>query len=118
MKTLKGIAASPGISIGKAFLLDSESLSIPKKLIKEGAVPKEIARFEDALTKTRAEILSIRDKVSREIGKEHGEIFNAHLLVIEDRALIEEVLGTIKKDRLTCDYVFSQVIKKYIKSFL
>ncbi|MGH7198082.1 MAG: phosphoenolpyruvate--protein phosphotransferase [Candidatus Omnitrophota bacterium] len=118
MKTLKGIAASPGVAIGQAFLLDSESLSIPQKSIRESAVPKEIARFEDALTKTRAEILGIRDKISQEIGKEHGDIFNAHLLVIEDRALIEEVIGMIKKEKLTCDYVFSQVLKKYIKSFL
>jgi phosphotransferase system enzyme I (PtsI) len=118
MKTLKGIAASPGVAIGRAFLLDSESLSIPQKSIRESAVPKEITRFEDALTKTRAEILGIRDKISQELGKEHGDIFNAHLLVIEDRALIEEVIGMIKKDKLTCDYVFSQVLKKYIKSFL
>jgi phosphotransferase system enzyme I (PtsI) len=118
MRTLKGIAASPGVAIGRAFLLDSESLSIPQKTIRESAVPKEITRFEDALTKTRAEILGIRDKISQELGKEHGDIFNAHLLVIEDRALIEEVIGMIKKEKLTCDYVFSQVLKKYIKSFL
>lgn len=118
MKTLKGIVASPGVAIGKAFLLDSENISIPKKAIKESAIPKEIARFEDALTKTRAEILSIRDKISQELGKEHGDIFNAHLLVIEDRALIEEVIERIKKDRCACDYAFSQVLKKYIESFL
>ena len=118
MKTIKGIAASPGVAIGKAFLLDSEDLLIPKKIIKESGVPKEIARFEEALTKTRAEILSIRDKISQEIGQEHGDIFNAHLLVIEDRALIEEVIGRIKKEKLTSDFIFSQVLKKYIQSFL
>src|SRR3989338_1935948 len=118
MKTVRGIAASPGVAIGKAFVLDSEDLSIPKKAIKESAIPKEIARFEDALTKTRAEILSIRDKISQEIGQEHGDIFNAHLLVIEDRALIEEVIGRIKKEKLTSDFIFSQVLKKYIQSFL
>ncbi len=118
MKNLKGIAASPGVAIGKALLLDSENLSIPKRSIKDSDIPKEITRFEDALTKTRAEILNIRDKVTQEIGKEHGEIFNAHLLVIEDRALIEEVIGGIKKEKVTCDYIFSQVLKKYVKSFL
>ena len=93
MKILKGIAASPGVSIGKAFLLDSEELSIPKKDIKESMIPLEIARFEEALTSTRAEILAIRDKISKEIGQEHGDIFNAHLLVIEERALIEGSLA-------------------------
>ncbi len=118
MKSLKGIGASPGVAIGKAFLLDSENLFIPKKMIKESAIPKEITRFEDALTKARAEILNIRDKVSQELGKEHADIFNAHLLVIEDRTLIEEVIAGIKKEKCTCEYVFSQVLKKYVKSFL
>lgn len=118
MKKLKGIAASPGISMGKAVVIGSEDISIAKKTIKESSIPKEITRFEDALTKTRAEILNIRDKVTHEIGKEHGDIFNAHLLVIEDRALIEEVISRIKKDRFSCDYVFSQVLKKYMQSFL
>ena len=118
MKSIKGIAASPGVAIGKAFLLDSEELSISKKTIKESGIPKEIARFEEALTRTRAEILNIRDKISQEIGQEHGDIFNAHLLVIEDRALIEEVIGRIKKEKFTSDYIFSQVLKKYIQSFL
>src|SRR3989338_1396275 len=118
MKTLKGIAASPGAAIGKVLMLDSEEMSIPRKEIKDSMIPKEIARFEEALTKTRAEILSIRDKISQEIGKEHGDIFNAHLMVIEDRALVEEVIGKIKKEKLTCDYIFSQVLKKYVRSFL
>lgn len=115
---MKGIAASPGIAIGKAFVLDSEDYSIPKRTIRESMIPKEITQFEDALTRTRAEILSIRDKISKEIGKEHGDIFNAHLLVIEDRGLIEEVIERIKREKLACDYVFSQVLKKYIESFL
>ena len=92
MKPIKGIAASPGIAIGKAYVLGSEDVSIVKKPIKESAIPKEITRFQEALTKTRAEILSIRDKISKEIGQDHGDIFNAHLMVIEDRALIEEVM--------------------------
>ncbi len=118
MKKLNGIAASPGIAIGKAVVVGSEEISIPKQSIRESAIPREITRFEDALTKTRAEILNIRDKVTHEIGKEHGDIFNAHLLVIEDRALIEEVIGRIKKDKFTGDYIFSQVLNKYMQSFL
>lgn len=118
MKVLRGIAASPGIVIGKVLRLDSEEVSIPKRMIKESAIPKEITRLQDALTKTRAEILSIRDKISQEIGKEHGDIFNAHLLVLEDRAIIEEVMERIKKELLSSEYVLSQVLKKYVQSFM
>ncbi|MCG3175502.1 MAG: Phosphoenolpyruvate-protein phosphotransferase [Candidatus Omnitrophica bacterium] len=118
MKVLRGIAASPGIIIGKALRLDSEEVSIPKRTIKESAIPKEITRFQDALTRTRAEILSIRDKISKEIGKEHGDIFNAHLMVLEDRAIIEEVMERIKKELLSSEYVLSQVLRKYVQSFM
>ncbi len=118
MKTIKGIAASPGIVIGKAYVLDSEEMAIPQRPIRESGIPKEITRFQDALTETRAEIQKIRDKISHEISKEHGDIFNAHLMVLEDRAIIEEVMERIKKDKLSAEYIFSQVLKKYTQSFL
>ena len=54
MKMLRGIGASPGIAVGKAFLLDSEEMPIAKKTIRENEIPQEITRFEEALTKTRA----------------------------------------------------------------
>ncbi|MBI2094824.1 MAG: phosphoenolpyruvate--protein phosphotransferase [Candidatus Omnitrophica bacterium] len=118
MSVLNGIAASPGIAIGRVFLLDSQDRAIPKKTIKESAIPREITRFQDALTTTRAEILGIRDKISQEIGQEHADIFNAHLMVLEDRAIIEEVMERIKKEKLTSEYIFSQVLKKYSESFM
>ncbi len=118
MKLLNGIAASPGIVIGKAFVLDSEEISIPQRSIKESAIPKEITRLQDALTMTRAEIMGIRDKIAHEIGQEHGDIFNAHLMVLEDRVIIEEVMERIKKEKFSAEYIFSQVLKKYIQTFL
>ncbi len=114
---LQGIQASPGIAIGRAFLLDSEEIPIEKRSIPASAVPKEIARFEEALTRTRREILDIQGKISKEIGMEHGEIFNAHLLVLEDRAFIEEVISRLKKERLVVEQIFSDVLKKYIEAF-
>src|SRR3990167_7446025 len=117
MKTLTGIAASPGIVVGKALVLDSQEAVVPKKAIRETQVHKEISRFQDALTMTRAEIQGIRDKISQEIGQEHGDIFNAHLLVLEDRAIIEEVMERIKKEKLSSEFIFSQVLKKYVLSF-
>ncbi len=118
MKHIKGIAASPGIVIGKAYVIDSEEMVIPQRVIKESAIPKEITRFQDALTETRAEIQSIRDKISKELGKEHGEIFNAHLMVLEDRSIIEEVMERIKKEKHNTEFIFSQVLRRYVQSFL
>lgn len=114
---LKGIPASPGIVIGTAYLSDTRRFMIPSKKIKGNAIPKEIARFEDALIKTRSEILDIQKKITKEMSTNHAEIFNAHLLVLEDRMLIEEVIDGLKKERKCIEYVFTKVLEKYINVF-
>lgn len=117
MKKIKGIPTASGVAIGRAYLLDSEELSAPKQKIQEKDLPKEVMRFEEALIKTRAEIIKIQTKISRDMGSEHAEIFAAHLLVLEDRVLIEEVVSRLKKERLSVEYVFLEVLKKYIRAF-
>jgi phosphotransferase system enzyme I (PtsI) len=114
---MKGIAASPGIAIGKVFILDSETYTIIRREIPERDLPKEIARFEDALIKTRQEILGIQERVSDQLGIKHAEIFNAHLLVLEDRTLIEEVISRLKKDLVCVEYIFDDVLKRYMAAF-
>lgn len=114
---LKGIPASPGIIIGKAYLVDSEDITVSRRKIAEDDLPDEINRFQEALVKTRSEILKIKEKISKDMGAEHGEIFSAHLLVLEDTMLIEEIIAKIKKDKVGVEYVFLEVIKKYIRTF-
>jgi phosphotransferase system enzyme I (PtsI) len=114
---LKGIPASPGIVIGKAFLFDTRRFIIPARKIREDAIPKEIARFEEALIKTRSEIFNIQKKITKEMGTDHAEIFNAHLLVLEDRMLIEEVIDSLKKEHKCIEHVFTKVLEKYITVF-
>ncbi|MBU1853219.1 MAG: phosphoenolpyruvate--protein phosphotransferase [Candidatus Omnitrophica bacterium] len=114
---LKGIPASHGIVIGRAFLFDTRRFIVSPRKIREDAIPKEIARFEEALIKTRAEILQIQKKITKEMGTYHAEIFNAHLLVLEDRMLIEEVIDRLKKERNCVEYVFARVLDKYINVF-
>ncbi len=116
-KMIKGIAASPGIAIGRVFIWDSEEYNISKSEIKDQQVAFEIVRFEEALIKTRAEILDIQKKISKEMGVEHAEIFNAHLLVLEDRMLIEEVINRVKQEKINAEYIFAGVLKKYYEIF-
>jgi phosphotransferase system enzyme I (PtsI) len=114
---IKGIPAAPGITIGKAYLVDSEEISVRKRKIKDGDIPKEISRFRQALSKTKEDILKIKDKISKEMGVEHGEIFSAHLLVLEDIMFIEEVIVRLKKEKTCVEYVFLDVLKKYVSAF-
>ena len=118
MEQLQGIGVSPGVVTGKAYVLHSEdSFNISPRKISGEDVSKEIARFEDALTQTRAEILGIRKKISSQIGRESSDIFNAHLLILEDRTLIEDVLALIKEHKVNAEYAFVTVIQRYFAVF-
>jgi phosphotransferase system enzyme I (PtsI) len=118
MKRLKGIGVSPGFVRGTVYVLHSEdNFTVPlRKMTKDDAFA-EITRFEEALTKTRIKILEIRKKLSAQIGQENSDIFNAHLLILEDRTLIEDVIEIIKKEQVNAEYAFSQVIRRYFKAF-
>ncbi|MCM8781678.1 MAG: phosphoenolpyruvate--protein phosphotransferase [Candidatus Omnitrophica bacterium] len=115
---IKGIPAAPGISIGKAFLFDAQEMGqVLKRAILPEDVHSEVRRFKEALEKTRHELTKIKEKISREIGAEHGEIFSAHLLVLDDSMLIDEVITRVKRECLSVEYIFQDVLKKYVKAF-
>ncbi len=115
-KTLEGIAASPGIAIGSAYVYGKEEFVIYRRKIREEDIPQEIARFEDALIKTRKELIELQKSLSQK-GASPVKIFDAHLLVLEDRMFIEEVINQLKEKKFCVEYIFSQVLKKYINAF-
>ncbi len=118
MITLKGIGVSPGIAVAKAVVLHSDDpFVVSPRTIPEAEISKEIARFEDALTRTRAEILGIRKKILHQIGRESSDIFNAHLMILEDRTLIEDVIALIKERGISCEYAFSTILQRYFQAF-
>ncbi|HPN89080.1 MAG TPA: phosphoenolpyruvate--protein phosphotransferase [Candidatus Omnitrophota bacterium] len=114
---LKGVPAAPGIAYGRTFILDKQEFIVPLRAIMEEEIPIEIARFEEALIKTRQEIISIQKKISSERNVDRGQILDAHLLVLEDRPLIEEVIQNIRSQKLSAEYIFFEVLKKYVKIF-
>lgn len=114
---LKGVPAAPGITIGPAYILDKQEIIVASRDIVEQEVPIEIARFEEALTLTRDELVALKKKIDVEMGPNHAQIFDAHLLVLEDCALIDEVINGIRKEKKSAEFVFSCVLKKYIKIF-
>jgi phosphotransferase system enzyme I (PtsI) len=117
MIKFKGIAAASGISIGPAYRIDKEELVIPKQPIRPEDIPLQIQLFEEALIQTRKEILELQKRISTDMGQDEAQIFDAHLLVLEDRMLIEEVISRLKRELVNVAYIFSEVLKKYINVF-
>ncbi|MDD5252411.1 MAG: phosphoenolpyruvate--protein phosphotransferase [Candidatus Omnitrophota bacterium] len=118
MIQLKGIGAAGGISIGAAYKLGKEEFIVLPETITWEDIPLQIQLFEEALIKTRREIIELQKKISSDMGQDEAQIFDAHLLVLEDRMLIEEVISRLKKEQLNVAYIFSEVLKKYISVFL
>ena len=113
----KGIAVSPGVAIGRAFVLISEKFSIPRTPIAQGDVAVELARFEKALAETTEEIVGMRKTVALRMDEQHAHILDAHLLVLEDVLLIRETMERVETEKVNVESVFSEVLEKLAKTF-
>src|SRR6266436_4987033 len=111
-----GLGVGPGIARGIVFIHHPDDEEPPKRRIDESGVANEIVRFESALIATRAQILEMQQRIAEAIGAKDASIFDAHLLVVEDRTLIDEVLRTLSREKRNVEQVFQQVANRYSKT--
>ena len=112
-KRFQGVAVAQGIAHFPALVYYTEDEEILPRDISAEELGEEIARFESALISTRVELLEIQRRIVSAIGAEDASIFDAHLLVVEDRTLIDEVLRGLERDRQNVEFVFQKVVQKY-----
>ncbi|MFH1282932.1 MAG: phosphoenolpyruvate--protein phosphotransferase [bacterium] len=113
----KGIAASPGIAIGKAFVIEEESDYFPEATVQRSGVKDEILRFQTALSKTKNEMLQTQEKILKTLGKSHARLIEAYLLILSDPILTEDVIQTINREWVKAEYALKQSIDKIVKKF-
>ncbi len=111
-----GIGVSPGIARGTVFTYRPDDEEPPMRRLQETDLPGEIARFENALIATRHQILEMQIRIAESIGAKDAGIFDAHLLVVEDRTLIDEVLRKLAEDKTNVEHVFATVAGRYAKT--
>lgn len=114
---LEGVAASPGVAHGAAFVYLQKQPDVPCYDLDEGALDAELERFDRAILETRAEITAIRDKISSTLGEGEARIFDAHLLVLEDSALLEEVSSELRSTHKNIECCYDRVAKRYMTFF-
>ncbi|AXF57898.1 phosphoenolpyruvate--protein phosphotransferase [Salicibibacter kimchii] len=112
---LKGIAASNGVAIAYAFLLEQPALNVQERAVSD--VKREISRFQKAQKKAKRELETIRKKAFVQQGEENAEIFSAHILVLEDPEVIDAVESKIKEDGVNASFALQEVSTMYIKMF-
>jgi phosphotransferase system enzyme I (PtsI) len=109
----QGVGVSPGVARGTLFVVDDDRDEVAKHRISAADIPGEIGRFETALILTRSQILEMQERIAQSIGAKDAGIFDAHLLVVEDRTLIDEVLRKLQSDLCNVEYVFQEVATNY-----
>src|SRR5258708_1945218 len=116
MEILRGIAASPGVAIGKAFVLDTEWFRIRQRLVEPEQGPAEVQRVRQALADAARETRDSQHQVSARLGAQYGAIFGAHALLLTDPALVREIEDLILQSRYAAEYATSRVLRRYVKA--
>jgi len=112
-KVFRGIPVSNGVCRAKILVLGKPQHTIRRQSIPDAQLHEEVTRLERALVKTRHEILEVQNRVSTAMGAKEGSIFDAHLLVLEDRTLIDEVVRTINEEKVNAEFAFHTVAERY-----
>jgi phosphotransferase system enzyme I (PtsI) len=112
----EGAGVSPGIARGRVHVARDELEEVVRYRIAPSQVADEIARFETALIQTRMQILQMQQRIAESIGAKDAAIFDAHLLVVEDRTLIDEVLRKLETDLCNVEWIFQEVATRYAET--
>lgn len=115
MQTRRGIAVSPGVVSGPAFVLGTEGFRIPRRFVRVDAVETEVARFHVALDAVCEEIANNESLATDQLGKQYGAIFGAHLQMVRDPGLIGEIESLIRDKSHSPEYACSRVLRRYAK---
>ena len=114
-KVLKGIAASDGVAVAKAYLLVQPDLSFETLAVEN--TDKEEARLDAALAASQGELQAIRDKAVSSLGEEAASVFDAHLMVLSDPEMIGQIKETIRAKKVNAEAALKEVTDMFITLF-
>jgi phosphoenolpyruvate-protein phosphotransferase (PTS system enzyme I) len=112
-RTFRGVPVSAGVCRGKILVIRRNRPSVMKRTVGESEIPEEINRLERAISETRTQIQAVQDKVVTAMGAKEASIFDAHLLVLEDRTLLDEVVRAIQREKVNAEHAFHSVAERY-----
>jgi phosphotransferase system enzyme I (PtsI) len=116
-RIFRGIPVSPGVCRGKILVLPKPHPEVvARREVSEDQIGDEINRLEQAILDTRHQIQAVQRRLAEGLGAQDASIFDAHLLVLDDPTLIEEVTRLITHEKVVADYAFQQVADKYVRT--
>lgn len=115
---LKGIPASPGIAIGPVFLFQKDSPTIEERTIAREDIDREIARLEQAVSRSRKELSKILDYAEKKLGEHQAKIFEAQVLILDDAYLFDAIKQRIRTELKNVEFIVHGEIEKYRQMML
>ncbi|EGO9939427.1 phosphoenolpyruvate--protein phosphotransferase [Enterococcus faecium] len=115
VEMLKGIAASDGVAVAKAYLLVQPDLTFSKATVEDTAA--EEARLDAALAKSTEELQQIREKAAQSLGEAEAQVFDAHLMVLSDPEMVGQIKQNIKNNSVNAESALKEVTDMYIGMF-
>ncbi|HBL1918462.1 TPA: phosphoenolpyruvate--protein phosphotransferase [Enterococcus faecium] len=115
VEMLKGIAASDGVAVAKAYLLVQPDLTFSKATVEDTAA--EEARLDAALAKSTEELQQIREKAAQSLGEAEAQVFDAHLMVLSDPEMVGQIKQNIKDNSVNAESALKEVTDMYIDMF-
>jgi phosphoenolpyruvate-protein phosphotransferase (PTS system enzyme I) len=117
MTRLHGIGVSPGIAMGEVLLPKRVVFTSRKEIIADDQVPGELKRLRQALDRTRDDLVRIKEGVREKMGPDSSLIFEAHLLILEDPALVGGIEGVIRDERARAEWALSKANTRFEQLF-
>jgi len=116
-KFLKGFGASPGIIIGKAYLVERSKVRLPEKRIEAEQVEAEIGRFLKAIQESRDQIEAIKEKILDAEVRQHSFILDVHLMILNDQMLLRDTMDTIRKRKVNAEWALDLTLERWDTAF-
>ena len=117
MQTLQGIAVSPGVAIGEAFVIDNEGFRIPRRAVTRDVVDDELDRLSSSLDAVAEQLSENRAEIADKLGDEYGAIFAAHLQMLRDPKLNQELTQLVREKHYSPEYAVSKTLRQYAQVF-
>jgi len=117
MLTLRGIAASPGIAVGRLRVIDRSHLSVEEYAVTQDSADAETDRLRQAFTRTRDELGTIKEQLQQTTGDEHLFFIDTHLMILEDERLFAEAAANIKTGLINAESALRRTLQRYREIF-
>lgn len=117
MMIVKGVAASPGIAMGPAYLLQDEEIIINRREIPKHLIRLELKRFKQALADTHRDLDAVENRVLKYLGKDHAKLIETHRLILRDPLITKDVPRRMERELVNAEFALSEALEEVNRAF-